>query len=79
MQLELEDGIREKIHYFLTSNLTNHIQTVVVDGHKSNRSPVISGVPLYFPTLLIQLAVALQRHKALKINQKFIRCNTITK
>ena len=38
-------GIRGKIHNWLTSYLTNRIQTVVVDGHKSNPSPVISGVP----------------------------------
>ena len=38
-------GIRGKIHSWLTSYLSDRIQTVVINGKKSNPAPVISGVP----------------------------------
>ena len=38
-------GIKGKIHNWLTTYLSDRVQTVVVDGQKSLPSPVISGVP----------------------------------
>ena len=38
-------GIRGKIHSWITSYLSDRIQTVVINGKKSNPAPVISGVP----------------------------------
>ena len=38
-------GVRGKLHNWLTSYLSDRIQTVVINGNKSNQAPVISGVP----------------------------------